>query len=457
MIGIDRQLRKYFIVVIVIAVLIIFVVSNLGMAYFFHNYVQQTQIKSDLKIVQYIETGYQQDAQSLGNMSGLMPLIRGEEAEVKLFDIQGRIMWDTTNMGNRGMGRGWGMMQHGAGMSAADLVFRQYPLSVEGQSIGTVEIGRKESMVASAQDKNFVVAMNMVFAAALLFSILLAWYMSKFAAGKFLQPLLTVKKNIESIAVKSENKIAPVTSFTKEIQELAEATQELANSLQEQEKLRKRLTSDIAHELRTPLATLQSHLEAMIDGIWEPNPQRLSHCNDEVIRLTRLISELDQITAIESDIISLNKSQINLSELLTEIAENYRVVMREKMIDLQKDIDANIEIQADSDRIKQILVNLLSNAYKYTAANGQVQVSLRAQGSMAVITIKDNGPGIKAEDLPHVFERFYRGDLSRSRKTGGTGIGLTIAKALTEAHQGKLQIVSEYGKGVQVEVQLPVC
>jgi signal transduction histidine kinase len=233
------------------------------------------------------------------------------------------------------------------------------------------------------------------------------------------------------------------------------ATEELSKKIQDQEELRKRLTSDVAHELRTPLATLQSHLEAMIDGIWEPTPQRLSFCYDELIRLTRLISDLNELSIIESDKIQLKIKELELSQLLNDTLENFRPLFLEKSIILHRQIEKEVRFKGDNDRLKQIFVNILSNAYKYTPENGEVTVRLTVTPGKLMIEVKDTGIGISKEDLPYIFERFYRGDKSRNRESGGAGIGLTITKALVEAHGGVLQVDSVYGSGTTVSVILP--
>ncbi len=473
MISIDKQLRRYFVIVTILAVLVIFILSNLGMAVFFNSYVQQTDLKSDQKIVQYIEDLFStEDNIAMGNLTGLLQFIRGEEVEVKLFDSSGALILDTSSMTNmhRGMGHGAGMgqsqgMGRGPGMArqpgeqetlASDLVFKEYLLQVDGNAIGKVEIGREKTVLASAEDRTFFITMNLVFVIALVLSIFLVLVLSKYVTGKFLKPLLTVKNNIQAITSHGQDKLQPVSSNTIEIQELVLATEELAQTIKEQDKLRKRLTSDVAHELRTPLATLQSHLEAMIDGIWEATPARLSFCYDELIRLTRLINDLNELSVIESDKIQLNKTEVGLSELLNEMLENFKLLFEEKNIDVIANIQQGIKVMGDNDRLRQIFVNILSNANKYTPEHGRVIVNLGTEPGWVATEIRDTGKGISSHDLAHIFERFYRGDLSRSRESGGAGIGLTIAKAMVEAHHGTLEVESELGVGTIVRIRLPI-
>lgn len=461
MIDINSQLRKYFILVAVISVLAIFLLSNLGMNYFFNNYIYQATLKSDQKIIRFIENSYQVDnGFSTAGLTGLLQLADAEEAEIKLTDYSGRQILNTLSSGNMHMHRGgMGRRLFFVGLAAKDdtgLVFQEYLLQSEGVPIGNIEIGRKISLIASAEARDFFRTMNIVFLAALLLSLLLALVISRYVTGKFLRPLLAVKKNIESLAVEEKGRLEPVVSNTREIFDLVQATEELSRTLDKQEKLRKRLTSDIAHELRTPLAILQSHLEALIDGVWEATPQRLSYCNDELIRLTRLINDLNELSGIESDKIQLNITDVNLSVLLESTLENYRPMLMEKEIVIEDKVEKNIWIRGDADRLSQVIVNILSNSYKYSRKNDKITVSLKVENKNAVIEISDTGIGIEAKDIPHIFERFYRGDLSRSRGSGGAGIGLTIAKALVEAHQGSLKIESEPSRGTIATISFQI-
>lgn len=477
MISIHRQLRRSFLLVTIIAVLVIFVLSNLGMTIFFNNYVKGENLKSDQKVFQYMEDLLKtkdENRMAMGTIPGLMQVIRGENVEVRLYDSSGVILLDTSSMGNmrggmrygagqgQGMGNGMGM-GYGPGMARqeenerleTDLVYQEYPIQMAGSETGKLEIGREKTIFSSAEDRTFIITMNLVYVIALGLSILLVLVMSKRMTSKFLKPLLTVKNNIQSIKDHGKDNFRPVSSDTEEIQELVLATEELARTIEKQEKLRKRLTSDLAHELRTPLATLQSHLEAMIDGVWEATPQRLSFCYDELIRLTRLINDLNELSVLESDKIQLNISNVDISSLLHNMMENFQPVFAEKSIQLISMIEEELRIKGDNDRLRQIFGNILSNAFKYTPEQGKVTVSLAAEPQWVAAEIKDTGIGISSQDLPHIFERFYRGDLSRSRKSGGAGIGLTISKAMVEAHEGTLQVESEAGVGTTVRIRLP--
>lgn len=231
------------------------------------------------------------------------------------------------------------------------------------------------------------------------------------------------------------------------------SVKELAERLNYQEHLRKRMTTDIAHELRTPLAAIQSHIEAFMDGVWEPNDERLSVIHGEIIRLTKLIDELSELSIVEDDEINLKLSTVNLSEILSNTIDSCEPMFFEKNINVNKKILNNVYMMGDTDYLKRIFVNILSNAIKYTNENGSASIFLEKIKDKIRITVNDTGIGIPKEDLKYIFERFYRSDLSRNRQTGGTGIGLTITKALVEAHEGTIKIDSEVGKGTSVIIE----
>jgi signal transduction histidine kinase len=203
----------------------------------------------------------------------------------------------------------------------------------------------------------------------------------------------------------------------------------------------RRLTTDVAHELRTPLACLQGSVEALIDGVWEPTTERLESCNEEIQRLTKLVTDLSLLTDIEWEAVKLRKTDFDIAGLLEVTAAQFQAEAEREGIRLVLDIESRM-IHADYDRLKQVLVNIVSNALKYT---DEGSVTLRNRGRE--ITVADTGCGIAAADLPRIFERFYRADASRDRRTGASGVGLTIARSLIRAHGGDVVAESEMGKG----------
>lgn len=444
MTGISKQLGKYFIFITMLSIAFVTIISNLSINIFFSCYIKESRDRDDLKVLQYVQDIYS-DNNGLDSkaLMSIMHYAYSEGLTVRLRDMQNNVIWNS------------GLPQTMNGMmdNANGLAYRNYSISFNGIKVGTIDIGRPKSMISSLEDEQFLRTINAVFAIAFLFSVIMAVLSSMHVSNKFLQPIYTIKENAKLIEDGKYSELKEVSANTSELYDLSLSIKGLAEKLGYQESLRKRLTSDIAHELRTPLATLQSHIEAFMDGVWEPNPEKLAIVQHEITRLAKLIQDLADLSILENDEIKLHKSRTNLSMLLDSIVESFEPLFISKSIELKKDIQDDIELYCDEDRMSQVLVNILSNAYKYTNEEGIVRISLRKVKDVVRVVAEDNGIGIPKEDIKHIFERFYRSDLSRNRGTGGTGIGLTITRALVEAHGGIISIESEEGKGTKVIIE----
>ena len=445
MIGITRQLSKYFIFITMFSIIFITIISNVSINLFFSNYIKESRSRDDLKIVQYVEQVYSNNnglnSQSLMN---IMHYAYSEAVIVQLRNSQNKIVWSS------GTPETMHNIMGGNDSNDNSLAFRSYPFNYKDSKIGTIDVGRPKSIISSIEDKQFLRTINIVFAAAFLFSVIIAILSSSRISKKFLEPIYLIKENAKLIKNEKYKQLNEVRTNTYELHDLSVSVKELAEKLEYQAALRKRMTSDIAHELRTPLATIQSHIEAFMDGVWEPNSEKLTIIHDEIFRLTKLIKDLSDLSNVESDEIKLKKSEINLSALMNNIAESFEPLFISKSINFKKEIQSNVKLSGDADRLNQVFTNILSNAYKYTNENGIVRVGLKQLKDVIRVTVEDTGIGIPKEDIKHVFERFYRSDLSRNRGTGGTGIGLTITKAYIEAHDGRIRIESEEGNGTKV-------
>ncbi len=336
-----------------------------------------------------------------------------------------------------------------------DYVKTSYTLNVDNNKIGTVDIGYVGPFYVSESDVIFTEGINRSIFYAALISILASIILGLYSSKVFSKPILKITKVANDIRDgKLDTKVDENNNII-ELRELSKSINHLSKSLGEQELLRKRLTSDISHELRTPLTVLQSHIEAIIDGVWEPTEERLNVCKNEVVRLIKLVEELKYLTDIDNRKIILENKSYNLSREIIEVVEGFKSQFIEKEITLNSNIMEDIFLVGDRDKIKQVIINLLSNALKFTNIGGRVEVKLEDNGNEVVITVNDNGIGVDKKDIPYLFERLYRSDISRNRKTGGTGIGLTITKSLIEAHGGRIEVESEKDRGTKVIVKLP--
>lgn len=329
---------------------------------------------------------------------------------------------------------------------------KSYDIDKNGDLYGTITLGYYGPFYFNSDDVFFLNMFNQIFSFGTILAFILAIILGIFMASRIGRPIKEVIKQAVKIEGGDYNSLIKLKSNTKEVDKLIHSINSLASTLNHQHVIRKRLAQNYAHELRTPLASLQSNLEAMIDGIWEPNKERLESCNEEILRLTRMLSGIDKIAEIEDSNISLNKSTFNLFELIDRIVLNFESYYKEKNITINIEGDS-CNLYADKDKIGQILINLLSNAIKYTKVNGMILISIMCNDNEIEFSVTDNGIGIDKEDLPNIFEHLYRTDKSRASTTGGSGMGLAVVKAIVEAHQGKITVESE--RGCKFTVILP--
>lgn len=329
-----------------------------------------------------------------------------------------------------------------------------YPLTHNGQKIGEVTVETYAPFFYSQSESNFIDALNRLLIFATVALVVIVVVASVFLAGSLARPLGRVVGASQEIAGGDLTARVGESYKTKELNELAQSIDELANALEEGERYSRRLTSNIAHELRTPLTTLQGNIEAMIDGVFEPTPERLASAHEEILRLSQLVASLGQISLLEQESLQLHFTEFDIAALLSSVADQFRVVAQDKQIELRIEVE-HVTVRADYDRLKQVFINLTANALNYTN-EGSVSVTGGPAGNRVFVSVKDTGIGIPEEDLEHVFERFYRVDKSRARGTGGTGIGLAVASSIVQAHGGEIAAASTVGVGSEFTVSLPV-
>jgi len=230
---------------------------------------------------------------------------------------------------------------------------------------------------------------------------------------------------------------------------------------QKLENMRKEFVANVSHELRTPLTSIKSYAETLLDGALENreiSEKFLSVINSEADRMTRLVKDLLQLSRLDNNQMKWDMQKINFETLVKSCVEKVKFESEEKKQSLECfTIGEAMEIVADKDRIEQVVLNILTNAIKYTPEGGKITVYIGKMYSDVYVKVADSGIGIPKEDIDRIFERFYRTDKARSREMGGTGLGLAIAKEIVEAHKGTISVTSELGKGTEVTVKLPVC
>lgn len=242
-----------------------------------------------------------------------------------------------------------------------------------------------------------------------------------------------------------------------ELSQLAISFNRMAEILDQNEVVRQRLIGDISHELRTPLTVIKGSLEGLIDDVLPPEPETYQKIYGEVERLTILVDDLQQLSRVEAGVYQLDKTHVEVQELIEIVVDRLRLQYDEKGVRLEVDCPPELpEIYVDTHRIGQVLLNIVGNALQYTSAGGKVRITASQEGKEVQIAVRDTGMGIPLEHHPRLFTRFYRVDKSRSRSSGGSGIGLTIAKHFVEAHNGRIWMESKgRGKGSTFFFSLP--
>lgn len=314
--------------------------------------------------------------------------------------------------------------------------------------------GRPPEMENAKQERINVVNYSYIFTG--LLGVLLAFLLSWYFANRISHPISELTEATRSIADGEYGKKVEVHGAD-EVEELGTAFNALSESLERNERLRKNMIADISHELRNPLAAQRGNLEALEDGVIQLNPEVLDVLIKNNHLLSRLVEDLRQLALVDAGQVELNIMPVDAAVALRAAAASLEREFGEKRVALEVDAAADLPAAlADQLRLSQVLGNLLRNALQYTPDGGTVTLGAKAAGDEVAFTVADTGPGIAAEELPNVFERFYRTDKSRARDTGGSGLGLSIAKGLVEAQGGRIGVESEPGRGAVFTFTLPL-
>jgi signal transduction histidine kinase len=327
-------------------------------------------------------------------------------------------------------------------------------VEVDGIFIGAV-LSPPTPLGLTPQEKAYLERTNAALTYAAIAAALLALIVGVLLARTLTRPLRALIEATEKMAGGELNQQVTVNSKD-EIGELAESFNRMSREVARANQLRKQMTADIAHDLRTPLTVIAGYVESMRDGDLAPTPERLDSIYAEIERLQRLVADLRLLAVTDAGELRLNLAPVNVASLLEHVAASFKPSAEQKEISLTVTTDSDLpEIQADESRLDRILSNLVSNAIRHTPAGGKVSILATRQQKTILISIEDTGEGIPAPDLPHIFDRFYRADKSRTGEDGASsGLGLAIAKALVEAHGGMIWAESEEEEGTRVHITL---
>jgi histidine kinase len=294
---------------------------------------------------------------------------------------------------------------------------------------------------------NFRASMFEALGYAVTASVLVALLVSLFLSRRIVAPIRTLADASQHIA-EGHYEQRVVVRGSDEIAHLATRFNQMATQLEQVESMRRQLIGDVTHELRTPLTSIKGYMEGLVDGVLPATAETFNQLHREAERLSRLVDDLQELSRVEAKSYSLDFRSVAISNLVQTTIKRLTPQARAKRIDLQPNLPADLPlVQADEDRITQVLVNLVANAIQYTPEDGEVIISAARQGDDVLVSVKDSGIGIPPDQIANLFTRFYRVDKSRSRNAGGgSGIGLTIAKHLVEAHGGRIWAESK-GEG----------
>lgn len=443
----------YFLVVSLIGILAVSFFIQYGFEESFKSYLDGNREKK----VDRVLTEVQKDYQKNGHFSSdpaygiLHEFAMTDQLYFQLYDNHGRMQLDSSRI--RGLMNSLGLTEPVT--NGEEWHSSSYIVKVDGKIVGKLVAIYPEGLIDS--EYTFLQTIQLYIYAAVCLTIVLAIVFSMIFSKKLtsgLNRLLFATKELRNHNLDIR---IPLSGLPTEIKQLAISFNNLAESLAKEEMLRKNFTGDLAHELRTPLATLRSQIEAYQDGIWQPTPQRLQQSHEELMRLVRLVNELEKLLAAENPQIRLEKVDLEAGTVLADLWEMFVPIFKEKGVALEIQEQQTEEwFKADKDRLVQILANVLNNALKYTPEGKTVRLSIISDRDDYIgFVIEDEGAGMVEEDIPHIFERFYRGDKSRDRKTGGVGIGLSIVKALMDAHEGIIKVKSKLSKGTSITLWFP--
>ena len=457
--SIRTKLSVTYALVALICVLLISILTNVLLEKQFRDYIVNKQTIQNEEISKQISRKYMGDGvwdvQGIENV-GLIALDEG--LIIKVEDSFNNSVWDATV---HNLGLCTAMLDHiSANMTSrypnwkGDYVENSYKLVSGSEIVGTVEIGYYGPFFFNDNELAFINTLNILLVFVGICSLLAALVLGHFMSRRLTKPIAKAVNFAKSISEGDYKNRIINKDNTKELLQLTDTLNNLADTIEENEVMQKRLTSDVAHELRTPLTTLQSHIEAMMDGIWEPDKQRLEGLHGEIVRITKIVGDLESLTRLEDGNNSIKKEKFNVTNHIKCIVKSLEYKMKDKLANIEVK-GPKVYIDADKDKLSQVLINIISNSLKYIDKGGTIKINISENDQWTNISINDNGIGIGSEDLPHIFERFYRSDKSRNRETGGSGIGLTIAKALVDAHKGTIEVKSKFGEGAEFIIKLP--
>lgn len=371
----------------------------------------------------------------------------------------GGLVWDSAQVGDDGGKGDQGLSADRLSLmppatSNAQVAFAN--IEHDGVAVGSVQIrvlGSEALLRSTDEEFRDNSYQAMIFATVL--AIVLASCIGFLFARALVSPINRMTKTAKAI------KEGDLTARTKlqgedEIARLGETFDEMADSIERDRELERRLTTDVAHELRTPLMAIQSTVEAMVDGVFEADEERLETVNSEVQRLSRLVDAILKLSRLENRSTPMKKEVVDVGELITGIVATHEAFVADSGLTLTYEMEDGVRVMGDADMIRQATANLISNAVRYTPEGGHITVRVRKGDIMASIVVQDTGIGLSPDEAKMVFSRFWRADAGRTRESGGLGIGLSVVKEIVDRHNGWVQVEGRKGEGACFTIHIPL-
>ncbi|MFN2134540.1 MAG: sensor histidine kinase [Candidatus Promineifilaceae bacterium] len=438
------RLTLAFLFVALAGVILVAILANRATSAGFERYLQTSEIARVQALQQELADYYAQQ----GNWNGVAMLLRNSDAGpqgsgggyfLRLLDSDGQMV-----------------ASRGGQSRAADEFDLQLPVTVSGQTAGTLlatPAGRGERA-----GEQFLASVNQAILWSGLAAILVALFLALLLARRLTQPLSRLAAATRAVAAGDLSQQVPVSSDD-ELGQLASDFNRMAAALELSEKQRRQLLADTAHDLRTPISVIRSHLEAMLDGVFPLTEENLAVIHEETLHLGRLVEDVRVLSLAETGQLPLDKKALDLRALASQMVASFSPLAEADGVTLTAALKEVSPVFGDEARLHQVLANLLANALRYAPQGVEspptVMVSLAQEGDKVQLAISDNGPGLTAEQRARVFDRFWRSDEARERQAGGSGLGLAISQSIVAAHQGSITVQSLPGEGTTFTITLP--
>lgn len=441
-----------FLIVVFISIISMMIIARIRTANEIRTFMYSGEMTGSKELIDSLKEYYQihRSWQGVGHLfeehSRGMRMSQGRMAEMAerlaLLDAEGVVLLDTSGSAYRVK-----MTQ--------DEIDTALPIIINNQTVGYL-LSDRGMIITRNNESKLVERVNRAAIIAGLVTAIISLILVSILTSGLLKPVHELTLATERIAEGDLSQRVPVTGDD-ELATLGSAFNRMADSLENAEKNRQAMTADIAHELRNPLAVQRANLEAMQDGVYELTPENLTPLIDQNLMLTRLVEDLRTLALADAGQLELVRVPTDFIALVKRAMEHFQPAADEKQISIELiSTSDHPRISIDAVRIEQILGNLLSNALRFTPDSGKIDLEITCSHQTIRLDVHDSGAGIPQEALPHIFQRFYRADKSRSRSDGGSGLGLAIARKIAEAHGGSLSAANHPNGGAVISLTLPV-